>query len=221
MRILFIEDDKNISETLSEALAWHFIVDVAGTGAQALEYLFQNAYDLIILDFTLPDVKAPALFSQIKSIDPGVKVVLLTGNDDTDDKVRMLDAGADDYITKPFKLAELMARIRATLRRGPAHHQTTVLTLEDLELNVASHKVTRAGDPIELRRKEFDLLEYLMRNKGRVVTRDMILNHVWDSPNGSTNLVDVHIKNLRDRIDKPFDKHLIQTVPGVGYKLDT
>jgi len=166
-------------------------------------------------------VKAPALFSQIKSIDPGVKVVLLTGNDDTDDKVRMLDAGADDYITKPFKLAELMARIRATLRRGPAHHQTTVLTLEDLELNVASHKVTRAGDPIELRRKEFDLLEYLMRNKGRVVTRDMILNHVWDSPNGSTNLVDVHIKNLRDRIDKPFDKHLIQTVPGVGYKLDT
>ncbi len=222
MRILFIEDDKAVAETLTEALAWHFVVDNAYNGSEALEHLFINTYDLILLDYTLPDIQAPKLYEQIRAIDRTVKVILVTGNDVSDAKVHMLDAGADDYITKPFHLNELMARIRAVLRRGPAQHHATTLIFNDLILDIASRTVSRRGADIKLRRKEFDVLEYLLRNKGRVVTRDMIINHVWEIPRfGSTNVVDVHIKNLRQQIDKPFDHALIQTVPGVGYKLDT
>jgi DNA-binding response OmpR family regulator len=221
MRILFIEDDKNIAATLTDALSWHFIVDNAYRGSEALELLFQNAYDLILLDYTLPDIEGPLLYKQIRAVDQSVKVLVLTGNDTPEDKVQMLDAGADDYVTKPYHLNELMARIRVILRRGPAQHDSTVLDFEDLEMDIAKRTVKRGEQDIKLRRKEFDLLEYMMRNKGRVVTRDMIFNHVWETPQGSTNVVDVHIKNLRDRVDKPFDQSLIQTVPGVGYKLDT
>jgi DNA-binding response OmpR family regulator len=225
MRILFVEDDKDISATLTESLAWHFVVDNAYTGAEALERLFQSAYDLILLDYSLPDIEGSQLYEQIKAIDQTAKVLVLTGHDEPEFKVSMLDAGAEDYVTKPFHLDELMARIRVVLRRGPAAHSTShLIGTRNLVLDRLSREVTRGGVPIRLRRKEFDLLEYLLHNKGRVMTRDMILDHVWDSPvRATTNTVDVHIKNLRDRIERPFPdaEPLILTVPGVGYKLDT
>jgi DNA-binding response OmpR family regulator len=225
MRILFVEDDKNISATLTESLAWHFVVDNAYTGSEALELLFQNAYDLVLLDYSLPDVDGRQLFDQIKAIDQTVKVLVVTGHDEPELKMTMLDAGVDDYVTKPFHLGELMARIRVVLRRGPAPYSTSHrIGAKGLQLDILSREVTRNGTSIRLRRKEFDLLEYLLRNKGRVVTRDMILDHVWDAPvRATTNTVDVHIKNLRDRIDKPYvdAEPLIMTVPGVGYKIES
>jgi DNA-binding response OmpR family regulator len=225
MRILFVEDDESISATLTESLAWHFVVDNAYTGAEALELLFQNAYDLVLLDYSLPDVEGSQLYEQIKAIDQTAKVLILTGHDEPEFKITMLDAGAEDYVTKPFHIGELMARIRVVLRRGSAPYSTShCIGAKDLVLDTLSREVTRGGELIRLRRKEFDLLEYLLHNKGRVVTRDMILNHVWESPvRATTNTVDVHIKNLRDRIERPYPdaEPLILTVPGVGYKLDT
>lgn len=223
MRILLIEDDVALSDSLSQALTWHFVVDAALTGAAALEQTFVHSYDLIILDYTLPDIEAPALLEQIRTVDPDVPVLILTGYDSPREKVRMLDLGADDYVTKPYRLDELMARIRAVLRRGgAASPRSSNLVVGDLELCAAERTVRRGRTEIELRRKDFDLLEYLMRNKGRAVTRDMILDHVWDNPSaGSANLVDVHIKYLRDKVDRSFSKPLIMTVQGVGYKIDT
>jgi DNA-binding response OmpR family regulator len=224
MRILFVEDDKNISATLTESLALHFVVDNAYTGAEALELLLQNAYDLVLLDYSLPDVDGSQLYEQIKAIDQTAKVLILTGHDEPEFKITMLDAGVEDYVTKPFHLGELMARIRVVLRRGTTPHSTSHrIGSKDLRLDILSREVTRGGEVIRLRRKEFDLLEYLLQNKGRVVTRDMILDHVWESPvRATTNTVDVHIKNLRDRIERPFPdaEPLILTVPGVGYKVD-
>ncbi len=223
MRILLVEDDESLADTLSQALAWHFVVDSALTGSTALEQVFGHTYDLIILDYTLPDIEAPALLEQIRTVDGEVPVLVLTGNDSPQDKVRMLDSGADDYVLKPYRLDELMARIRAILRRkGSGSDVSSQIVVGDLELNVAGRTVRRGRTDIYLRRKDFDLLEYLMRNKGRAVTRDMILDHVWENPGaGSTNLVDVHIKYLRDKVDRPFAKPLILTVQGVGYKIDT
>ncbi|HEY2003978.1 MAG TPA: response regulator transcription factor [Candidatus Saccharimonadia bacterium] len=222
MRILLVEDDRTVAETLTEALGWYFVVDNAYSGSETLEMLFQHAYDLIILDYTLPDIQAPLLYEQIRSIDQTVKVLLVTGNDNVEDKIKMLDAGADDYVIKPFEIRELRARIRAVLRRGNQRPGSSLIVLDDLQVDVAGRTVRRRGIEIKLQRKDFDILEYLLRNQGRVVTREMILNHVWTNHKESSgNLVDVHIKKIRDQIDKPFQHPLIHTVPGVGYKIDT
>jgi DNA-binding response OmpR family regulator len=222
MRILFVEDDQALAITLHKFLREQFDVENAYTGKEALNMIKERPYDLVLLDYTLPDTTAPELYREIQAIDDQLKVLLLTGNDNLDDKITMLDAGAEDYITKPFALGELMARIRASLRRPVATAESSVLSAGQLELDTSSREVKRAGKHIRLRRKDFNILEYLLRNKGRVVTRGMILDNVWDgSRESSTNIVDVHIKYLRDLVDKPFSSPLIHTISGVGYKLDT
>ena len=149
-------------------------------------------------------------------------ILMLTGQSETEKKVLALDAGADDYLVKPFRFEELLARIRALLRRNTVTLTSNILSIDNLTLDPAKKTVKRNEDNITLRRKEFSLLEYLMRNNGRVITREMILDHIWESTNDSvTNVVDVHIKYLRDKVDKPYKKKLIKTVHGVGYKIET
>ena len=223
MRILLVEDDRPIAETLRDFLSQYFLVDCAYDAASALEQFGPNIYDLVILDCLLPDARGIELLEELRERDSRIAVLVLTGNSELDNKVSLLNAGADDYVTKPFHAQELLARIRALLRRGKLELLPgNVLEFSDLQMDLMARAVRQSGQAISLRRKEFDLLEYLLRNQRWVVTRDMLLSHVWGSPDsGTKNTVDVHIKNLRGKIDKPFDHALIHTVPGVGYKLDT
>jgi len=221
MRLLIIEDHKDTALTLKEEFAKHFVTEIAYTGEDG-EYKAQvNGYDVIVLDYLLPDINGLEICKKLRENNIQAPIIMLTGENTTQKKVALLDAGADDYVTKPFNFEELLARIRALLRRNSETFQTNVLSLADLCLDAQRKTVTREKTSITLRRKEFYLLEYLMRNAGRVVTREMILNHAWDSSTESVNnIVDVHIKYLRDRIDKPFEKKLIKTIHGLGYKIE-
>lgn len=221
MRILLIEDDNQIAESIKDRLVAHFTVEIALSGEQA-EYKLQiNSYDLVILDWFLPDTNGLEICQKIRKSGLTMPILMLTGNSEVEKKVMALDAGADDYLTKPFRFEELLARIRALLRRQPQNLLATTLSVDDLTFDLSKRVVKRNGNTIPLRRKELYLLEYLMRNNGQVLTREMILDHIWDSNNESlTNIVDVHIKYLRDKIDKPFKKKLIKTVHGLGYKLE-
>lgn len=220
MKILIIEDDKDIAVSLQEGLSDSYAVDVTHTGNDGEFLAGVNDYDLIILDVMLPDSIGFDVCQRLREDDITVPILMLTGQADIDDKVKGLDAGADDYLTKPFSFAELSARVRALIRRSP-NYTDDQLQVRDLSIDVAKQEVQRQGKLIELRRKEFNLLEYLMRNSGNVVTREMILQHVWDSTaDPMTNTVDVHMKWLRDKIDRPFDKALIKTVHGLGYKIE-
>jgi DNA-binding response OmpR family regulator len=221
MRLLIVEDEKELGQIMTERLKKTYSVDLVQTGKQGVHFASVNDYDLIILDLGLPDMNGVDACKQIRGKQILTPILILTGQDEVDIKIAALDAGADDYVTKPFSFAELSARIRAILRRSPESLVTNTLTVDDLVLDTAKRTVVRNNVEIFLRRKEFDLLEYMLRNKGRVVTRDMIIEHIWDNNADSfTNAVDVHIKYLRDAIDRQFSRKLIKTVHGLGYKID-
>ena len=218
MRILLIEDEKKISSFIERGLKEkHFTVDTAFDGEEGLYMADINPYDLIILDLMLPKKDGIAVCKEIRQKKINTPILMLTARDAVRDKVFGLDAGADDYLGKPFSFHELMARVRALLRR---HREEKIdrLKIADLELNMLNHEVTRGGEPIVLKNKEYSILEYLMLHKNQIVTRTMISEHVWEENFSSmTNIIDVHVKYLRDKVDKGAKKPLIHTVRGAGY----
>ena len=219
MRLLIIEDEKKIAGFIKRGLKEEgYAADVASDGEQGLDMAASNSYDLIVLDLMLPKVDGLTLCRNLRAKNIQVPVIILTARDKTSQKVEGLDAGATDYLTKPFAFEELLARIRAQLRQGTS--VTTEYREGDLTLNLLTHQVQRAGRDVPLSAKEFALLEYLMRNAGRVVTRWMIIEHVWDIHfDTTTNLVDVYIRYLRRKLDGPGRPPLFHTVRGRGYML--
>ena len=220
MRILLVEDEEKVSRFVVRGLTEEsFAVDSASDGLTGLELATTYNYDLIVLDLMLPELNGTELLRRIRLTDHRVPILMLTARDAVSDKVEHLEAGADDYLTKPFAFAELMARIKALLRRGSID-RPNVLRVADLEVDRLSQQVRRASRRVELTAKEYALLEYLMANAGRVLSRTMIIDHVWDqSFDGATNIVDVYVRHLRSKVDDGHDTRLIRTVRGVGYKI--
>jgi len=221
MRILIIEDDKKVGAFLTKGLREeHYAVDVCRRGTDALYYAQLNSYDVIILDVMLPGKDGFSVCRELRENSILTPVIMLTAKDSLEDKVTGLSNGADDYLTKPFSFEELLARIRALLRRSQ-DYKTGILTVGDLELDPLRRLVRRSGEKIELSGREYALLEYLMRNQGRVMTSTMILEHVWDMNYvGASNLVNVYISHLRRKIDRGAEKKLLHTVRGHGFILD-
>jgi len=220
MRLLVVEDEKRIADFLSRGLQGAgYAVDIASTGGHAVECVQSTDYDLVILDLMLPDMDGMQVLERIRSRQVGPPVLILSARGALDDRVKGLEQGADDYLVKPFAFVELLARVRALLRRGqPAPEK---LQVADLSLDCIRRKVSRSGETIELAPKEFGILEYMMRNKGRPLSRTMIVEHVWDMDyDGLTNIVDVYIRHLRSKIDDRYPQKLIQTVRGIGYMIE-
>jgi DNA-binding response OmpR family regulator len=220
MRMLLVEDEKKVSDLVARALrAERYAVDVADDGTRGWELAQAYNYDLIILDLMLPGLPGDELLRRIRRRNHEIPILILTARDATEDKVQNFEAGADDYLTKPFAFAELLMRVKALLRRGPVT-RSSVLRVADLEVDRFTQQVRRAGRRIELTPKEYALLEYLATSPGRVFSRTMIIEHVWDqSFEGLTNIVDVYVRHLRAKVDDPFPLKLIRTVRGVGYGL--
>jgi DNA-binding response OmpR family regulator len=220
MRILLVEDEERIADFVLRGLSESgYAADWSATAGQALERVHANDYDLIILDLLLPDMDGLALLEKLRNRQASPPILILSARSALDDRVRGLDLGADDYLIKPFAFAELLARVRALLRRGAALPER--LCAGDLTLDCIRRRVSRGGRVIELAPKEFSILEYLMRNQGHPLSRTMIVEHVWDTEyDGLTNIVDVYIRHLRSKIDDEADMKLIRTVRGIGYMLD-
>ena len=220
MRILVVEDDAPLGTFVRKGLeAEHYAVDTAADGEQAREMALESDYDLLILDLNLPKLDGIEVLRSLRLKKSALPVLVLTARSRIEDRVLSLDSGADDCLIKPFSFTELAARVRALLRRGPRTIDT-VLQVADLELDRVERKVKRGGRNIDLTSKEFALLEYLLRNSGRRVTRSMIIEHVWNlSFDTSTNVVDVYVNYLRRKVDDGFTPRLIHTVRGVGYEL--
>jgi two-component system copper resistance phosphate regulon response regulator CusR len=220
MRILIVEDEQKVAEMLARGLkAERYAVDTARDGDAGWAMANTYGYDLIVLDLMLPGMDGHELLRRIRARDTRVPILILTATDATESKVRNLEAGADDYLTKPFAFAEFQARLKALLRRGPIN-QCSLVRVGDLEIDRMTQQVRRGGKRIELTPKEYGLLEYLATQPGRVFSRTMIVEHVWDqSFEGLTNIVDVYIRHLREKIDEPFPAKLLRTVRGVGYCL--
>lgn len=222
MKLLLIEDNKTLADSLKKQLSKTFIIDVSYDGEDGLQHALDGSYDVIVLDLGLPRRGGHDVCRNIRAGKITTPILILTGVDDVESRVALLDDGADDYLTKPFNVAELKARLGALLRRPATSYVANTLRVHDLILDPGRRSVERDGKPITLRRKEFDILEYLVRNQGRPVTRAMILDHAWDgSRDAWNNTVDVHIKHLRDKVDRPFEAPLIQTAYGIGYMIDT
>ncbi len=221
MRILVVEDDKKVGGFLKQGLQEEqYAVDVCRNGSDALHMVQVSHYDAIILDIMLPGMDGIAVCREMRQKAILTPILMLTAKDEIEDKVTGLSEGADDYLTKPFAFEELLARIRALLRRNQ-DYKTKELKAGDLEMDPFRRLVTRTGKKIDLTGKEYALLEYLLRNRGRTVTPSMILNHVWDIDYvGSSNIVNVYISHLRNKIDKDYDTKLIQTVRGHGFRID-
>ena len=220
MRCLLIEDEKKVSDFVSRGLrAERFALDVAYDGDSGWDFAARYEYDLIILDLMLPGLTGTEVLERIRKKNRHTPVLILTARDAMAEKVRHFEAGADDYLTKPFAFAELLVRAKALMRRG-AISQTSSLRVADLELDRLSQQVRRAGKRVVLTSKEYGLLEYLISNPGRVLSRTMIIEHVWDqSFQGLTNIVDVYVRHLRSKVDDGHPKRLIHTVRGAGYCL--
>jgi two-component system OmpR family response regulator len=221
MRALVVEDDATIAEFVTRGLREAgFAVDHASDGEAGLRAALHHPYDVAIVDVMLPKRDGLSLIDDLRKRKVTTPVLILSARRSVDDRVRGLQAGGDDYLTKPFAFAELLARIQALLRRSAQPGLQTTLAVDDLEIDLLSRRVTRGGRDIDLRPREFTLLEYLMRNAGRVVSKTMILSHVWGYQfDPQTNVVDVLVSRLRDKIDRPFEHKLLQTVRGVGYVL--
>lgn len=222
MRILVVEDDHRIANTIKKGLEQErYAVDVAYTGPDGFDLASAEDYDLLILDLMLPGIDGLTVCRDLRREQNHTPILILTAKSQISDKVTGLDSGADDYLTKPFSFAELLARTRALVRR-PKQSLAQTLTVADLELNPKSYEVKRGNQPIPVSNKEFTLLEYLMRNSNRILSKEQIISHVWNyDADILPNTVEVYIRNLRNKIDQPFkpDKQLIQTVRGFGYKI--
>jgi heavy metal response regulator len=220
MRILVVEDEDKVASFIRRALEEEsYAVDVCADGTQCLDMALDKSYDLIILDLMLPGLSGLEILKEIRKKKVQTPVLILTARSQVDQKVKGLDTGADDYLTKPFAIEELLARVRALLRRGSGE-TGGLLQVDDLVLNPATRDVMRGGKRIELTAKEYALLEYLMRNAGRVLTRPMIAEHVWNLDFDTfTNVIDVYMNYLRNKIDRGRERKLIQTVRGSGYVL--
>jgi heavy metal response regulator len=221
MRALIIEDDQTIAEFVARGLREAgFAVDLAADGDAGLALAADEPYDVAIVDLMLPKRDGLSVIDELRRRGRSTPVLILSAKRTVDDRVQGLQAGGDDYLTKPFAFAELLARVQALVRRATRSPEPTTLTVGDLSLDLLSRRVTRGGAMIELRPREFALLEYLMRNAGKVVSKTMILSHVWEyNFDPQTNIVDVLVSRLRDKIDRPFEKKMLQTVRGVGYVL--
>ncbi|HUC89898.1 MAG TPA: response regulator transcription factor [Patescibacteria group bacterium] len=218
MKLLVIEDNHSLVESLKHSLGKSFIVETAHNGEEGIHRALTGAHDLIVLDLHLPDKNGYEVCKSLRAAQLNTPILILTAVTDVPSKITVLNAGADDYVTKPFNMSELKARINAVLRRSPVISEAKILEIHDLVIDPGRRQVMRSGKTITLRRKEFDILEYLVRNRGRAVTRAMIVEHAWDT-NKETwhNTVDVHIKHLRDKVDRPFKQPLIKTAYGIGY----
>jgi DNA-binding response OmpR family regulator len=221
MKVLVIEDNTRLAERIKDMMSKLYLVTTVATGEDGLSYALHEDYSLIILDLGLPDINGLEVCRTIRQNRMAAPILILTAVDDVVAKVQLLNNGADDYLVKPFKGPELVARAAALMRRRERPLMPDTLIVQDLEVNRARREVTRSGQLIKLRRKEYDILEYLASNCGRAVSRQMILSHAWeDGSEGWNNTVDVHIKHLRDKIDRPFGTPLIKTSYGVGYMID-
>ena len=220
MRILIAEDEPDLQKVLANRLkAENYSVDACGNGNDALDYISMASYDLIVLDIMMPGISGLGVLKQIRSEENLTPVLLLTAKDTVEDRVMGLDSGADDYLIKPFAFDELLARIRVLMRRKTGN-VSNVYEIGDLVVDCNTRKVTRQGQNIELSSKEFAILEYMIRNKDIVLSRDNIEQHVWNYDyEGGSNIVDVYIRYLRRKIDKDFDVKLIHTIRGSGYVL--
>jgi two-component system OmpR family response regulator len=220
IRILVVEDDPRLAELLARGLgAEGLLVDLAPTGGRALDAVAEVAYDVVILDVGLPDTDGFALCRQLRAREVWTPVLMLTARTAVADRVDGLDAGADDYLAKPFALEELLARLRALARRGPAA-RPTVLTVGNLRLDPATHEVWRGDAPLSLTLREFALLEAFMRHPGQVLSRDTLLDQAW--PSGTdrrSNVVEVYVRYLREKVDRPFAVSSLENVRGAGYRL--
>src|SRR5512136_2757393 len=220
MRILLVEDNRRLSNSLKMSLVdYGYAVDAAYDGIEGQDLAEMTPYDVIILDILLPGRDGLEVCRELRLQKINTPILMLTARDAIEDRVEGLDSGADDYLVKPFAIDELHARLRALLRRE-SPDKTGLLTIADLTLDPAAHRVLRRGVPIDLTAKEFSLLEYLMRNPNRLITRGMAENHVWSYDyDGASNVVDVYIRRLRRKVDEPFKIKLIETIRGAGYRL--
>jgi len=221
MRVLLIEDDEGIVSFVMKGLKEAgFAIDHAGNGEDGLHLALVEPYDVIIVDLMLPKIDGLTVISNLREKKPTVPVMILSAKRSVDDRVKGLQTGSDDYLTKPFAFSELLARVHALIRRSTGMSKPTRMEVGDLSMDLLSREVFRSGRKIELQPREFALLEYLMRNAGRVVSKTMIMEHVWDyNFDPQTNVVEARMSKLRDKIDRGFDRQLIETVRGVGYVL--
>ena len=224
MRILVIEDEKNLNDIIVKKLVLEkYCVDSCFNGNDALDYIFSVEYDVIVSDIMLPGIDGFEILRKIREKEIKTPVLLLTARDGIEDRVKGLDYGADDYLVKPFAFDELMARIRVLLRRNPSisnSNASNIFSIANLTVNCNSHDVFRDKMPIKLSTREFTILEYMIRNKERVLSREQIEQHIWNYDyEGGTNVIDVYIRYLRRKIDKDFEPKLIHTIRGVGYVL--
>jgi len=220
MKILVVEDEKKVAAFIKKGLEEdRYIVEVAFDGDKGGELASQGSFDLIILDILMPKKDGLTVLKELRAQHIATPVLMITAKGSVDDKVKGLDTGADDYLVKPFAIAELLARVRSLLRRGGTE-KSTALTVADLSLDLVSHKAMRGKNLIELTGKEYTLLEYFMRNTNKVLSRTIISEHIWNyNFDTGTNIIDVYINHLRNKIDGDFDKKLIHTVRGVGYMM--
>jgi two-component system OmpR family response regulator len=221
MHVLMVEDDPTIADFVAKGLTEAgFAIDVARDGERGLELAVSGHYDAAIIDVMLPRLDGLTLIDRIRARGVRTPVLILSARRSVDDRVKGLQAGGDDYLTKPFAFAELLARLQALIRRSTGQSEPTRLSFNDLTLDLLSRRAERAGREIELRPREFALLEYLLRNQGRVLTKTMVLSHVWGyNFDPGTNVVDVLVSRLREKIDRDFEPKLLHTVRGVGYVL--
>lgn len=220
MRILVVEDDHKVANSIKKGLEQEsFATDVVYDGKEAMDYIEATAYDLIVLDRMLPGMDGIEICRQVRKRNLHMPILMLTARGLVEDRVDGLDSGADDYVVKPFSFSELVARIRALLRRNPSVDQT-ILKVSNLELNPQTFTVIRQGKAIQLSGKEFALLEYLMRHPNQIITKDRIIEHVWNyDADVLPNSVEVYMRRLRQKVDQPFSKQLLHTLRGFGYKI--